>query len=182
MHSILMEDPFISRAALFSARRFAFAGCFSPYSGQAYINHSKAVAYKIAQYPHSKKLLACAWLHSSLTFQFTDSAELDQEFGDDIAQMISLIASLNVPRTADTKTLARFDCHRVNTASAEVQTLVLAELIILGETLYTHNSAQFKDFLCWLNLNLKTFPAAYSDLKEEARQFIDVNINDSIAH
>ncbi len=181
MHSIMVEDPFISRAALFSARRFAAAGYFSPYSGDAFINHPKAVAKKVAQFTQSKTLLACAWLHSSLAFEFTDTLELHDEFGDSIAKMISQITSYNVPLTAEPETLAEFNCDAVNKASAGMQTLILAELLILGETLHCHRAAQLADYLFWLNFTLKAMPAADPVLIEETRQFVKINLESGIA-
>ncbi|NMH59292.1 hypothetical protein [Alteromonas ponticola] len=173
MQTILLEDPLISRAALFSARRFAFAGLFSPYSGQAFINHPKAVAHKLTQISHSKTLLACAWLHSQLSLNFTDALEIEEQFGRDIAELIIQVAALNIPLTADLDALSRFDITGVEKASGELQTLILAELVTLAETVVVYQPSRFNDYLYWLNLALDALHHANPVLLTEARKLVE---------
>ncbi|MCW8106979.1 hypothetical protein OPS25_00495 [Alteromonas ponticola] len=183
MQSILVEDPFISRAALFSARRFALAGLFSPYSGHAFVNHPRAVADKLSQLPHSKTLLACAWLHSQLSLKFTDIVEIEEQFGHDIAELITQVAALNIPLTADLDALSDFDIAGVEKTSAELQTLILAELFILAETIDVYQPALLNDYLYWFNLVLDALCHAHPALMSEARDFVAACVeNNFTAH
>ncbi|MCW8092849.1 hypothetical protein [Alteromonas sp. ASW11-130] len=169
MQTIMIEDPFISRAALFSARNFALAGCFSPYSGHAFINHPKAVATKLAQFSHSKNLLACAWLHAQMAFQLTDALELEEKFGRDITRLITQLTQLRVPFSADNEVLMRLNLAGVRRASAEIQTLVLIELLVLGETVSVFRPSQLKHFSDWLTRSLDEFSMADPELFRQAQ-------------
>lgn len=130
MQAVLSEDPLVASAALFTARRYALAGHFREYSGEAFITHPREVAFVVSKYASSREMLASCWLHYTLADHYTSYEEILALFGEEAANIARTLASLNLPRDYEHSAFKTLKADALSCAPPACQTIALADLYV----------------------------------------------------
>lgn len=164
MQALLVEDDYVSSAALFTARKYALAGHLRRINGETFIHHPRELAVLLSRFPHNREILAAAWLSRCVQDDYTDQEEIALSFGQKVAGITAALKSFNLPDSGRLATLARVDFARIRLAEPVLQTMALADLFVLAHTLSELHPEQLSPFADWLTLHLSAFPAAHPGL------------------
>lgn len=116
----MLDDAVLFAARAHFARR-------RKYTNLPYLGHCLAVMELVATVEHTEAMLVASVLHDVLERPGTAVEELVLIFGPEIAKMVVLLGE---PTQGDRKTRLEFVAKRLATASAEVQSVKLAEIIV----------------------------------------------------
>lgn len=116
------------------ARRFATAAHESidhrrKYTGEPYIVHPAAVVELVRGVPHTDAMLAAAWLHDTVEDTPITLADIEREFGMEVASLVEQLTDVSKP--VDGNRRLRKEIERAHTAKASppAKTIKLADLI-----------------------------------------------------
>lgn len=116
------------------------------YTGEPYIEHCREIVEILKGVPHTDDMLAAAWLHDVLEDTKCDSRSIYQEFGFDVVSMV--IALTDCRKSVGNRTMRKgIDRRRLTRASAEVQTIKLADLISNTKSIVEHDPKFAKVYL-----------------------------------
>lgn len=164
MQTILVEDDYVSSAALFTARKYALAGHFRRHTGESFVDQPKALAAELSKLPHNREMLAVAWLLRSHRDRYTDIDEIGLFFGKKVARTVDQIARLNLPDQLSPDTLSAIQTREICKANAAEQTIALADLFILGMAAEASEEADETLLAHWLHNHLPLFNRANRSL------------------
>jgi tape measure domain-containing protein len=112
-----------------SARAYAqarHAGQKRKYTGEDYAVHLQAVTDIVRKVPHTPEMLAAAWLHDAVEDTGVTLDEVRQQFGDPVADLVRDLTKVDL---GDKEASSAATLKRLRTASAEAQTIKLADII-----------------------------------------------------
>jgi len=112
------------RALTFAAK--AHEGQRRKYTGEFYLTHVMEVCEIVRQHGGTEEMQAAALLHDTMEDTSVIYLEIKEAFGRDVADMVSALTDDEEGNRATRKRLSR---ERLSAASAEVQTIKLADLI-----------------------------------------------------
>jgi len=109
------------------------------YTGESYTVHLEEVAELVNRPWVRDEVIAAAWLHDVLEDTDVTSLELINEFGLEIAEMVSMLTdfSLSYGNRAKRKAMDR---ARLAQATPDVQTIKLADIISNTRSIAEHDS------------------------------------------
>lgn len=116
------------------ARAFATAAHESinhrrKYTNEPYINHPAAVADLVRSVPHTEEMLAAAWLHDTVEDTPLTMADLEREFGTEVASLVEQLTDVSRPEDGNRRTRKEIDLAHTAKASPAAKTIKLADLI-----------------------------------------------------
>ena len=164
MQTILVEDDYVSSAALFTARKYALAGHFRRHTGESFVDQPKALAAELSRLPHNREMLAVAWLLRSHRDRYTDIDEIELFFGEKVARTVCQIARLNLPDELSSDALSAIHLKEIRRANAAEQTIALADLFVLGMAAEASEEADESILVAWLKTHLPLFNRANKSL------------------
>lgn len=167
MQAILVEDDFVSSAALFTARKYALAGHFRRHTGESFIHHPRELASLLSKLPHNREMLATAWIIQSVKDEYATTDEVALFFGDKVSSLVTTVSSFNLPENLSNDALNTVDLLAVCQASDIEQTIALADLFVTGNTLYDYAPHEAYEFATWLAQHLAFFSLANSMLMDK---------------
>jgi len=98
------------------------------YTGEPYVEHCREIVEILKTVPYTNDMLAAAWLHDVLEDTKCDSRLIYQEFGLEVVKMV--IALTDCHKSIGNRAMRKgIDRRRLGRASADVQTIKLADLI-----------------------------------------------------
>ncbi|AYA65420.1 HD domain-containing protein [Alteromonas sp. RKMC-009] len=172
MQALLVEDDYVSSAALFTARKYALAGHLRRHNGATFIHHPRELAVLLSKLPHNREMLAAAWLTRSMQDDYADSDEVEMCFGQKVADMVSAMRSFNLPDSGAPETLAQTNFPAIQAAPALLQTMALADMFVLAQTVTEFESGMLPGFSQWLARHLPLFPQASSALIQMVERWL----------
>lgn len=126
----------IDRALVFATQAHAGVGQRRKYTGEPYIVHPIEVMMLVRSVGGTEEMQAAALLHD--VFEDTDTTfkAVYVAFGEPVARMVQDLTDQESGNRANRKALA---CLRLHQASAEVQTIKLADLISNTSSIVQHD-------------------------------------------
>ncbi|ARJ41775.1 GTP pyrophosphokinase [Pantoea alhagi] len=116
------------------ARRYATevhaaAGQRRKYTDEPYIVHPAAVVELVRSVTDNEHMLAAAWLHDTVEDTGTTLADIERQFGAEVATLVGMLTDSSQPQAKNRA--ARKVAHFRHTADAapEAQTIKLADII-----------------------------------------------------
>ncbi|GBR13257.1 HD domain-containing protein [Asaia spathodeae] len=132
----------VRRAKIFATRAHASIGQKRKYDGQDYIVHPEAVALIVATAGGRPEAVAAAWLHDVVEDTPVTQAEIDAVFGSDVGSLVEMLTDVSRPEDGNRETRKAIDRAHSARASAEGQTIKLADLLDNARSIVRHD----KDF------------------------------------
>ena len=117
----------VERALIFAAK--AHEGQKRKYTGEPYIFHCVEVASIVATVPHTQEMLAAALLHDTVEDTAVTRADLTAEFGGHVSMLVDMVTDVSTPEMGNRAKRKQIDRDHIALASAEGQTIKLADLI-----------------------------------------------------
>ena len=99
------------------------------YTGDPYINHPAAVAEIVRRVPHTKEMIAAAWLHDTVEDTAATSDEIYEMFGHKVADMVEMLTDISKPEDGNRAKRKAIDRDHTALASPAAMTIKLADLI-----------------------------------------------------
>ncbi|GCE81759.1 HD domain-containing protein [Komagataeibacter oboediens] len=119
----------ISRADVFAAAAHASIDQRRKYTGDPYIVHPRRVAQTVKETGARDEVVAAALLHDVVEDTPVTLAEIRAEFGEDVAALVEMVTDVSRPEDGNRKVRKAMDRDHLALASAEGQTIKLADLI-----------------------------------------------------
>ena len=121
---------------------FAFAieahrGQKRKYTGEDYIVHPMAVLRMVEKHGGSKVQQAVALLHDVVEDTSYTLADINANFGHDVATMVKWLTDTSVPEDGNRAIRKGIDRKRLSEAPAEAQFVKLADMIDNSKTIFT---------------------------------------------
>ncbi|MBY4641729.1 HD domain-containing protein [Gluconacetobacter entanii] len=127
-----------SRAAAFAAVAHGKINQRRKYTDEPYIVHPWRVARTVRQAGARDEVVAAAWLHDVVEDTPVTLVEIEAEFGPDVAALVEMVTDVSRPEDGNRKARKALDRAHLARASAEGQTIKLADLIDNTETIVEH--------------------------------------------
>lgn len=135
-----MKDPdgsLVKKAAVFS--RAAHHGQTRKYTDEDYFYHTQSVASTLRIYGHEDALVAAAYLHDTVEDTSTTNDQIRQMFGDRVANLVAEVTDVSKPEDGNRKARKALDREHLARASADGQTIKLADLIDNTKSISEHD-------------------------------------------
>lgn len=175
MHHQLLEDELVGNAALFTARKFAYAGLFCPISGKAMVNRPKAAAAIVSQFSHHRSLVVATWLHYPLRYGLATRQETRALAGSTTCDIIDEVMRLHLPIQPQQQDLMD-NLGNIGAISAESQLIVLADWYYLLEVRCDHGDKPATDYARWLSEQIDGFDNKNEHLIKRLQQLMQTCI------
>jgi len=117
------------RAEAFATGAHERKGQVRKYTGEPYIEHPRAVVALVRSVPHDEAMLAAAWLHDTVEDTSATIADIEREFGHDVATLVGELTDVSLPSDGNRKARKTIDRHHLAVASPRAKTIKLADLI-----------------------------------------------------
>lgn len=132
--------PLIKRAAQFAAWAHASVNHRRKYTGQPYIVHPAEVALLVQRHSmHTPEMVAVAWLHDVLEDTPVPYAQLRQEFGEPIANMVDELTEKPPVVPANRATRKAAEALRLAGVSHSAKVVKLADLLSNSRSIVRHD-------------------------------------------
>ena len=128
MHDALMLNWDMPQRALEFATK-AHEGQERKYSGAPYIIHPVAVSKIVATVKHTPEMLAAAYLHDVVEDTDVTINDIEQEFGDVVANLVYWLTDISKPEDGNRATRKAIDAQHYAKGPADAQTIKIADLI-----------------------------------------------------
>ncbi|GBQ52311.1 HD domain-containing protein [Komagataeibacter sucrofermentans] len=119
----------ISRADAFTAAAHASINQCRKYTGDPYIVHPRRVAQTVKQTGARDEVVAAALLHDVVEDTPVTLEEIRTEFGENVAALVEMVTDVSRPEDGNRRVRKAMDRDHLALASAEGQTIKLADLI-----------------------------------------------------
>lgn len=133
------------RAAIFAAT--AHGSQTRKYTGEPYVMHTREVAAIVEAVGGSPQMVAAAHLHDVIEDTPTTGADVEREFGPEVARLVEALSD-QIPLTfGNRKARKRAESDRIAGCSAEVQTIKLADIISNARSINKHDPGFARTFI-----------------------------------
>ncbi|WP_308721003.1 HD domain-containing protein [Komagataeibacter xylinus] len=119
----------ISRADAFAATAHASIDQRRKYTGDPYIVHPRRVAQTVKETGARDEVIAAALLHDVVEDTPVTLEEIKAVFGEDVATLVEMVTDVSRPEDGNRRVRKAMDRDHLAQASAEGQTIKLADLI-----------------------------------------------------
>lgn len=119
----------ISRAAAYAAVAHGKIDQRRKYTNEPYITHPFHVAELVASTGARPEVIAAAWLHDVVEDTPVTIQDIKAEFGSDVADLVAMVTDVSTRADGNRATRKEKDRQHLAKASAEGQTIKLADLI-----------------------------------------------------
>ncbi|RUT26580.1 hypothetical protein C0V97_04455 [Asaia sp. W19] len=134
-----LMNGLVRRAKIFATRAHASIGQKRKYDGQDYIVHPEAVALIVATAGGRPEAVAAAWLHDVVEDTPVTQAEINARFGPDIGALVEMLTDVSRPEDGNREMRKALDRAHSARASAEGQTIKLADLLDNARSIIRHD-------------------------------------------
>jgi (p)ppGpp synthase/HD superfamily hydrolase len=119
----------VERARVFATAAHAAVKQVRKYTGEPYVNHPAAVAKIVESVPHTPEMLAAAFLHDVVEDTGITLDLIRAEFGDHVADLVYWLTDQSTLEDGNREIRKAIDRAHSAAASAEAQTIKVADLI-----------------------------------------------------
>lgn len=156
----------IKKARKFATR--AHKGQFRKYTGEPYIVHPIAVAETVRLHGGSDEMVAAALLHDTIEDTNVTYDDVRKEFGITVAGLVRELTDTSSPSDGNRAVRKEIDRRRLAKASADAQTIKLADLIDNTTSIVAHDPGFAKIYLKEKEALLKVMNKGLADLRVTA--------------
>jgi (p)ppGpp synthase/HD superfamily hydrolase len=163
----------IEKARVFATAAHAAAAQLRKYTNEPYIVHPAEVAGIIDNLEGgTKEMVAAAWLHDVVEDTGVTIEIIRAEFGEEVAEMVGWLTDVSRPEQGNRATRKAIDRAHTAMASAEAQTIKLADLISNCTSILEHDEAFAKTYLEEKRLLLEVLTKGDKELYERAKAIV----------
>jgi (p)ppGpp synthase/HD superfamily hydrolase len=119
----------VERARSLAEKAHGELGQRRKYTDEPYINHPAAVAAIIASIEHSDEMLAAAWLHDVVEDTPVTLAEIESQFGSQVARYVGMLTDVSTPQDGSRMRRKYLDLLHSAAADPQAKTIKLADII-----------------------------------------------------
>ena len=119
----------VERARIFATLAHEAVGQVRKYTSEPYIVHPAEVASIVARVPHTREMLAAAWLHDVVEDTNVTNEEITQVFGDTVGELVRWLTDVSLPEMGNRAARKELDRNHIAQATADAQTVKLADII-----------------------------------------------------
>lgn len=173
LNEMLDFDPTdLEMAALhFAAGAHAGIGQVRKYTKEPYIVHPIAVANILAHIPGTRQeVIAAAFLHDVVEDTSVTNETIRQLFGDEVANLVAEVTDVSKPEDGNRRFRKELDRKHLAGASAEGQSIKLADLIDNTKSIVTNDPHFSRVYLKEKTLLLEVLVKGHPKLYEMAKQ------------
>jgi (p)ppGpp synthase/HD superfamily hydrolase len=160
------------KAKQFATERHTVVNQVRKYSGEPYICHPAAVVEIVRSVPHTKEMLAAAWLHDTVEDTGTTIEEIRDTFGIQVSMFVEMLT--DVSKRSDGNRKSRKEIDRQHTAKAmpPAKTIKLADLIDNSSSIIELDPSFAKVYLAEKALLLKELTEGDKTLWNKANDIV----------
>lgn len=125
----LADQELIMRADAYAAAAHAAVGQLQKYTGAPYIVHPRSVAAIVRATGCDASTIAAALLHDVMEDTGVTFADLQAEFGEDVAQLVDQVTDKSKPSDGKRAVRKAIDREHAAGISARAKTVKLADMI-----------------------------------------------------
>lgn len=138
--SELFADPEVQKADAFAEAAHAAVGQKRKYTNEDYIVHPREVAQIVASVPHTREMLMASLLHDVVEDTNVTIEQIREEFGDVVADLVSDLTDVSKPEDGNRAIRKAKDLEHTANASADAQTIKLADLLSNTKSIVAHDA------------------------------------------
>ena len=135
MSSVESQTALEGRALEFARAAHEGVGQRRKHTGEPYIVHPMAVAEIVRSVPHTEEMIAAALLHDVVEDTNVGLAEIRDEFGPDVAELVDWLTDVSQPSDGNRRVRKQLDLEHLASAPADAQTIKFADLIDNSRTI-----------------------------------------------
>ncbi len=124
-----MPSDLERRAREFATRAHESIDQRRKYTNEPYIVHPTAVAEIVRSVPHTDEMIAAAYLHDVVEDTPVTIAEIEDEFGRTVAELVGWLTDVSAPSDGNRAARKARDLAHTAAAPAQAKTIKLADLI-----------------------------------------------------
>lgn len=170
--SALMDSAEAS-ARDFAERHHQAIGQQRKYTGEPYIVHPAAVAALVRTVPHTPAMLAAAWLHDTVEDTQATLADIESVFGAEVAALVHMLTKASSPADGGRVARKALDLAHYARASADAQTIKLADVVDNLRTVAVHDPEFAVLYLAEKAELIEALAAGDSWLRQLAQQTLE---------
>lgn len=106
------------------------------YTSEPYIVHPIAVAEIVRSVPHTREMIAAAYLHDTIEDTAITSFEIHREFGPVVGELVDWLTDVSMPADGNRKTRKQIDLEHTAMAPPAAKTIKLADLIDNSKSIF----------------------------------------------
>ncbi len=174
-HRVLSWDDdmdLIEKARVFATAAHGAAAQLRKYTNEPYIVHPREVAGIVSLHGGSEAQIAAAWLHDVVEDTGVTIETIREEFGTEVAELVGWLTDVSRPDHGNRAARKAVDRAHTAMASAEAQTIKLADLISNCTSIKEHDEAFAKVYFEEKRLLLEVLTKGNSVLYERARALV----------
>lgn len=146
--SFATPDVFVHSAFAFAAGAHAAVGQRRKYTDEPYIVHPARVASLVSQVrPCHDEMIAAAYLHDVVEDTKATIETITEFFGEWVARLVEEVTDVSVPSDGNRAARKAIDREHLANASADAQTIKLADLIDNTRDIVKHDPEFAKTYL-----------------------------------
>ena len=165
-----MTSNLLERARVFATAAHAAVGQKRKYTGEPYVVHPLEVANIVISVGGTEAMVAAAMLHDVLEDTAVTFDLLEDEFGEEVAQLVLWLTDVSKPEDGNRSTRKALDRQHSAAAPAEAQTIKVADLISNSRTIVEFDPNFAKVYLEEKRQLLEMLTKADPTLLEQARK------------
>lgn len=163
----------VRRAKIFATRAHESIGQKRKYDGKDYIVHPEAVALIVATAGGRPEAVAAAWLHDVVEDTPVTLAEIESEFGPDVGSLVEMLTDISKPEDGNRTARKAIDRAHSARATAEGQTIKLADLLDNARSIIRHDKDFAVTFLREMKLLLPLLTKGDRGVHREVSRVLD---------
>jgi (p)ppGpp synthase/HD superfamily hydrolase len=126
-------------ARIFATAAHAAVGQLRKYTNEPYIVHPAEVVSIVRSVPHTEAMLAAAWLHDVVEDTGVTIETVRAEFGEEVANLVAWLTDVSRPEDGNRAVRKARDREHTAAATAEAQTVKLADMISNTRSIMAHD-------------------------------------------
>jgi (p)ppGpp synthase/HD superfamily hydrolase len=162
----------VERARVFATAAHAAVGQTRKYTFEPYIVHPAEVAGIVARVPHTPEMLAAAWLHDTVEDTGVTNTDITREFGDTVGELVGWLTDVSTSASGNRAARKEIDRSYIAQATAEAQTVKLADIISNCTSIGIHDPAFAQLYFAEKRAMLEVLTRGDPTLMAEARKII----------
>ena len=170
-----MKDDLVSRARKYAIEAHSRINHRRKYSLEPYDVHLKDVADIVSTVTDDEEIIASAWLHDVVEDTPATFLDLENEFGPEVAQLVSEVTDVSSPVNGNRATRKALDRAHLAKASWRGKTIKLADLIDNCRDICSHDPEFAKVYLTEMSGLLEVLADGHPKLFNKAMQLMHKN-------
>lgn len=168
-----MAHELVEKAKAFAHKVHGSINHQRKYTGEPYTNHLESVATLVAEVTSDQEMIAAAWLHDTIEDTPTTFEDIEQEFGNRVATLVSELTDVSVPEDGTREVRKSKDRAHTAAASPAAKTVKLADLIDNSKSIRKYDPRFAKVYMYEKKLLLSVLKEGDSKLYAMATEIVE---------